>query len=68
MLYNEGFGLRHRHALADPLCLMYYPMRRKRYWWSIVMLLRPTPIAIFCESYTVADTHINNLYYIMFRM
>ena len=53
MLYNEGFGLRHRHALADPLCLMYYPMRRKRYWWSIVMLLRPTPIAIFCEFYTL---------------
>jgi hypothetical protein len=65
MLYNEGFGLRHRHALADPLCLMYYPMRRKRDWWSIVLLLRPTPIAVFCESY---QTLVNNLYYIMLSM
>ena len=31
---------------VDPLCLLYYPMRRECYWWSIVMLLRPTPIAL----------------------
>ena len=32
--------------MTDPLCLLYYPMRRKCYWWSIVMLLRPTVIAV----------------------
>jgi hypothetical protein len=35
-----------QHAMNDPLCLLYYPMRSKCYWWSIVMLLRPTVIAI----------------------
>jgi hypothetical protein len=34
------------HAMNDPLCLMYYPMRRECYWWSIIMLIRPTVIAM----------------------
>jgi hypothetical protein len=36
--------------MEDPLCLLYYPMRRECYWWSIVMLLRPTVIAITFNS------------------
>ena len=39
-------GNTQKHAMTDPLCLLYYPMRRKCYWWSIVMLLRPSGIAI----------------------
>jgi hypothetical protein len=38
------------HAMRHPLCLLYYPMRRGCYWWSIVMLLRPTVIAIAYEA------------------
>ena len=29
---------------------MYYPMRRDCYWWSIVLLLRPTVIAFAYEA------------------
>lgn len=32
--------------MVDPLCLLYYPFNRECYWWSIVLLLRPTVIAI----------------------
>ena len=38
-------GSNQLHAMADPLCLLHYPMVTKRYWWSIVMLVRPTIIA-----------------------
>ena len=35
-----------RHAVTDPLSMLYYPFRPECYWWSIVLLLRPTVIAI----------------------
>ena len=34
------------HAVTDPLSMLYYPFRAECYWWSIVLLLRPTVIAL----------------------
>jgi hypothetical protein len=35
-----------RHAVTDPLSMLYYPFRAECYWWSIVLLLRPAVIAL----------------------
>ena len=39
-----------RHAVTDPLSMLYYPFRAERYWWSIVLLLRPTVIALLFNA------------------
>jgi hypothetical protein len=39
-----------RHAVTDPLSMLYYPFTAECYWWSIVLLLRPTVIAIIFNA------------------
>jgi hypothetical protein len=59
--------------MQDPLCQLYYPMRRECYWWSIVMLLRPIPIAIAFNArnrgngliFDVADWRVIVIFYLM---
>jgi hypothetical protein len=35
-----------QHAVTDALSMLYYPFKAECYWWSILLLLRPTVIAI----------------------
>ena len=36
--------------MTDPLSMLYYPFRAECYWWSIVLLLRPTVIALLFNA------------------
>ena len=36
--------------MTNPLSMLYYPFKPECYWWSIVLLLRPTVIALFYNA------------------
>jgi Ca2+-binding EF-hand superfamily protein len=38
------------YAARDHLSVIYYPLRRQRYWWAVVWIVRPTAIAIIYNS------------------
>jgi hypothetical protein len=44
-----------RYAVTDALSMLYYPFKPECYWWSIVLLARPTVIAI-CYNARNHDT------------
>ena len=41
--------------MTDPLSVLYYPFKADCYWWSIILLVRPTVIAV-CYNARDRDT------------